>query len=347
MSLLYRLLGVVALVNQRLSRNRVNFIPLNWAAMAGLGVLLFVCLDKYQDAHLNGQTPRTVSVADVLAHRTSEKSYVAVQGVLVPGEGFDEKKDNTVERTWVPMVDLVGRRAFLVQRRTNDLGGKPQQATVTGMMRPMDEKLAAKVQEDGGNIDGVPIDTGYMLVEGERPGSAALWITGAALSALLLGAFIMTFLQKYVVFQPVARAPGPQPEAADIDTSQGADVRVTGTFLLDKVGAQRFLDVPAGFGTLQTGETIFVSNIDASNRFMGMTTAKRAGTWAMILANGSARVGAQGLLYSGTKVRPALRVSYVEAATQKPAEAVLSFGTPQERAHVLALLERPQPAGAV
>jgi len=348
MTLLYRMMGLVALLNQRLSRTRVNLVPLNWAAMGGLGALLAVTSAGWQDAHANGQAPRPVSVGQVLAHSGMDKNFVAVQGLLVPGEGFDEKKDGTVEHVWVPMVDVPGHRAFLVERAGGGIGGQDAQATVTGMLRPMDDKLKSKIQEEGGNIEGVPLDTDYMLVEGQKPGSAALWGLGAALSALLLALFVITFLTKYVVFQKVDRAPGLRPGAdgSDVDPAQGADVRVTGAFLLDGKTSQRFLDVPSGYGTLETGETIFASNIDASNRFMGITTAKRAGVWSMVLQNGSARVGDHGLLYAGMAVRPALRLSYVEAATGKPAQAVLSFGTEHERARVLALLENARPAGA-
>lgn len=191
MALMYRVIGLVAKLNQRLSRTRINLVPLNWAAMGGLGVLLAISLAGWQDAHANGQAPRTMT---------------------------------------------------------------------------------------------------------------------------------------------------------DMDPAQGADVRVTGAFVLDGKTSQRFLDMPSGYGTLESGETIFASNIDASNRFMGITTAKRAGTWTIVLKNGSARVGDHGLLYAGTAVRPALKLSYVEAATGKPAQAVLSFGTERERARVLALLETPRPA---
>ena len=120
---------------------------------------------------------------------------------------------------------------------------------------------------------------------------------------------------------------------------RGANVRVTGNFLLNGQSGQRFLDVPAGYGSLETGEVVFASNIDASNRFMGFTTSNRKGLWTMIFQNGSARVADHGLLYSGFAVRPALRVNYREAATGKPGQAVLSFGTDGERAQVLGLIE--------
>lgn len=347
MTLLYRMMGLVAQLNQRLSRMRINLIPLNWAAMVGLGALLAASAAGWQDAHANGQTPRTVSVGQVLAHTQMDKNFVSVQGVLVPGSGFDLKENGTIKHVWLPMVDVPGHRAILVQRDA-DGGGQAAQATITGMLRPMDSELKTKVQGDGSAVDGVPLDTDYMLVEGQQPGSAALWALGTVLSAVLLALFVITFLTKYVVFQKVDRAPGALAGAdgSDVDPAQGADVRVTGTFLLDAKTAQRFLDVPAGYGTLESGETIFASNIDASNRFMGMTTSKRAGIWSLVLQNGTARVGEHGLLYAGTAVRPALKLSYVEAATGKPASAILSFGTERERARVLALLETTRPAWA-
>ena len=344
MSLVYRLMGIVALLNQRLSRTRINLIPLNWAAMAGLGALLVTSLGEWQDAHANGAAPRPVSVATVLAQPETDKNYVAVQGLMVPDSGFEEKSHGSVEHTWVPMVDVPGRRAFLVERAGPVPDGQPAPATVTGMLRPMDEELKAKAQEDGGTIEGVPLDLNTMLVEGEHPGSALGWGLLGALAAALLALFVITFLQKYVVFQKVSPAPGSFRETSDIDPDQGANVRVTGNFLLDGQNAQRFLDVPAGYGTLETGEVVFVSSIDASNRFMGFTTSSRKGLWTVILQNGSARVADHGLLYSGFAVRPALRVNYREAATGQPGQAILSFGTEGERAHVLRLIESAPPA---
>ena len=348
MSLVYRLMGMVALLNQRLSRTRINLIPLNWAAMIGLGILIGAAVNELHDASANGATPRPVSVATLLAQPSMDKNYVAVQGLLVPDAGFDEKEDggSTVEHTWVPMVDVQGKQAFLVERASAGGGGQPAQTIVTGMLRPIDSELRTKAQEGGGNIDGVPLSLDYMLVEGQHPGSAVLWGSVAALASLLLALFVITFLTKYVVFQKVPLAPGRRMEGADVDPDQGANVRVTGSFLLDGQNAQRFLDVPAGYGALETGEIAFVSNIDASKRFMGMTTSSRRGLWTVILQNGSARVLDHGLLYSGFSVRPALRLDYREAATGKPGQAILSFGTEGERTHVLRMIEAVPPAVA-
>lgn len=339
MSILYRLMGVVALVNQKLSRMRINLVPLNWVVMIGLGILVSVAVGEWHDASSNGAAPRPVSVASVLANSSTDKNYVAVQGILVPDEGFELKKNGAVEHTWVPMVDVKGRQAFLVERASAGLGGKPAQATVTGMLRPLDSKLRTKAQEDGGTIEGVPLSLDTMLVEGQQPGSALVWGLVAGTAALLLALLVITFLMKYVVFQKVPLAPGRFGGAPDVDPAQGANVRVTGNFLLDGKSGQRFLDVPAGYGSLETGELVFASNIDASSRFMGVTTSSRKGMWAVIFQNGSARVLDHGLLYSGFAARPALRVDYRETATGKPSQAILSFGTEGERAHILGMIE--------
>lgn len=302
MSIVYHLMGMIALLNQRISRTRINFVPLNWAVMVGLGALLVTALGEWQDAHANGATPRPVSVSTVLAHNGMDKNYVAVQGLLVPDSGFEEKVNGTVEHTWIPMVDVQGHKAFLVERASTGLNGEPAPATVTGMLRPMDDELKSKAQEGGGTIEGVPLDLDYMLVEGERPGSALGWGLTAALSAALLALFVITFLQKYVVYQKVPFAPG-RLGASDIDPEQGANVRVTGNFLLDGQKGQRFLDVPSGYGSLETGEVVFASNIDASNKFMGFTTSSRKGLWTIIFQHGSARVMDHGRLYSGFAAR--------------------------------------------
>lgn len=144
---------------------------------------------------------------------------------------------------------------------------------------------------------------------------------------------------KYVVFQKVPLAPGRFGGAPDVDPERGANVWATGDFLLDGKSGQRFLDVPAGYGSLEMGELVFASNIDASSRFMGLTTSSRKGMWTVIFQNGSARVLDHGLLYAGLKARPALRVDYRKIATGKLSQAILSFGTEGERTHVLGLIE--------
>ena len=123
----------------------------------------------------------------------------------------------------------------------------------------------------------------------------------------------------------------------------GYDIRATGRFVLDEKNAQRFLDVPAGMGTLQTGEMAVVANVDASSNFMGITTEKRAGLWALLVEPGSLARPERGTLYLGLAARPAIRFQYRSAATHQSEAAILTSSTAAGRAALIA--ERNQLAG--
>src|SRR5215813_9294880 len=95
MSLLYRLMGVVARFSERLSHTRVNMIPLNWGVMVIVGALFAAGATQTRDAVVNGEKPRPVTIADMLAHRDTERNFVSVRGRLYPGEGIEETHTNS------------------------------------------------------------------------------------------------------------------------------------------------------------------------------------------------------------------------------------------------------------
>jgi len=317
-----------------MSHYRVNFIPINFGVIALLVMLALGGIGASVDALNNGKQPRPAPVSEILAHTNMRRNYVAAQGAFFPDSGFQEieKSSNHTENRYDPLVDIEGRRAILVKRADDSPldPSRPTKATVVGMLTSLPADLRKHIEEEGGKIDDVALDTEYMLAEGAKPGSAALLVPATLLCLVVCAAFIVTLLMKYVVFQKTGdNAMGLA--AAPAMPEQGISLRVTGRMAMDARNAKRFLNVPSVIAKLDTGEVALVSNIDASSRFMGVTTQKRAGLWAIVLQPNSLNKFDKGILYDGLKGYPALRLHYKEAGTNAQAKAILSFNTDTER----------------
>jgi hypothetical protein len=100
--------------------------------------------------------------------------------------------------------------------------------------------------------------------------------------------------------------------------------------------ARRFIEMPAILSPLENGDVAAFANVDASSSFMGMTYANRAGIWALPIARGSLQGVEEGLIYYGTRARPALRFTYRDAVSNKSRTAILSVPTPAACRIVLA-----------
>jgi hypothetical protein len=106
---------------------------------------------------------------------------------------------------------------------------------------------------------------------------------------------------------------------------------------LDEKNRQRFVDVPAVV-SLHEGSPVIASNIDASRRFMGITTSKRSGIWVMPIAAGSITDRAFGYLYFGLSRRHAFSFSYVDRTDGKRRQAVITADDPATVDRAVALL---------
>lgn len=346
MTFLYRLLGIAARIGERLSHTRVNLVPFNWAVMFILGVVFATGLNGIRDAAVNGQTPRAVSLNELLDHKDVDHNYVKVSGLVFPKARIvrRSKKSGSVSQTWVPIVPPGSDRALLVKVASDGSAvgdGEPHAATLVGMLVPMSTDLQKKLNDE---IAGLPagdvpkIDTTYELVENRHPGSPLLWTAMAVLGGGALALMLATFAMKYVVFR---RTPGVALENAANPPAFSGDLRVTGKFILDPKNQKRFLNVPAGLARLDGGQIALVSNIDASDRFMGFTTQKRAGMWAIVfppLAPGDVEAGE---LYCGLAAYPSLRIRYRDEQSGQASTAVLSCADDGDRAYLYRALLTP------
>ena len=339
MEIVYRLMGLAASLGERLSHVRVNFVPLNVPLMLGLGSLALTAGTEAREALVNLGTPRHASVGDVVAHRDMERNYVAVHGILVPGTGFEEREAGEVRHSYVPLVDAEGRQGLLVEVE-GEIGDEPPRAGVhTGMLRPMEHALWVHLKEEGGAIDGVPMDTSYVLHIGARPGDARLFVALTAASGLALLLLAVTWLKRYVVYRRDASASAIElQEAASL--AEGIAVGATGLFRLDDRTARRFLDVPSVLTRAETGELVISAHVDASEKFMGEKVADRKGVWVIASPASGLHGGVRGWLYRGLGRRPALRLRMAGEAGARESEAILTFATPAARSSAIAALNR-------
>jgi hypothetical protein len=254
---------------------------------------------------------------------------------LIARSGRSE--DAPVTKTWTPLVDGSGKRGILVERgAAADTEAGVKTVEITGMLEPMDEDLQAKLQSSEGKLDGIKLDTEYTLAEARSPGDPWAFSLAAAVSGALLGLLLVTFALQYVVFRPVAAE---LTLPATVEGSREPALRVTGSFLLDGAHRQRFLNVPAAMVRAEGGETLFVSNIDASSRFMGFTTARREGYWLVPIQPGTVPKFELGRLYVGLAVHPAVRFRYREPQGRHAQTAIVSFQNEAERAAALRELQ--------
>jgi hypothetical protein len=165
MGVLYRILGVAALIGQRLSRARINFIPLNWAAMIGLFVACGVALQGASEGFHNGASPKRASVADIVDRKIDlAQNYVRVTGMLAPEmtitatyqskyESEKEAESKPPTQAWVPLIAPSGSAVLLVELEDPDSAGsgKPRATTITGMLEPMDTDLRTEIEKDTGD----------------------------------------------------------------------------------------------------------------------------------------------------------------------------------------------------
>ena len=342
MSIIYRLLGIVARVNENLSRKSINFIALNWAIMVGLGFLLATGMSETRDALVNGDKPRQVTLTEVLDHRNLERNFVSVAGVLFPDGSLQKtvkhrnSQQETVTGTYVPLLELATKHGIFVERAGQPTSGPSRRSAVTGMLKPIDSMLKNKLMETGGKLGPVPFDTDYMLVEGATPGNGWVWGVLTVVSLALFVLFLLTWFLRYVVFERTRSLPPSRAQASA--EGAGIDLRVSGKFTLDGKAQKRFLNVPATITKLETGELALLSNVDASSKFMGVTTTKRAGLWSIIVPTENLQSAELGLHYVGLAVRPAFRITCRQANSGKTERPILSFSNGAEREKFAVLL---------
>jgi hypothetical protein len=341
MSAFYCVLGVVAKVNAGLWRYRINFLPLNVLLVGAMCIWGFGALTSAIEGSHNDATPLAVSIQQIHDEANPSRNYVAVTGLDVPKAlyEFGDKDANgelsSVDRSWSPLVDTASQRILLVQRSGRTPGGRTHEATITGMLRALPEDVRKGLAAHHDTVQGLAVETRYTLVAGEEPANS---ISSALTAAIILGLvalFVIASIKRNTIFRR-ADFGSPVSKVKSVDPLK---VGATGTFALEQEGKKiekRFVAMAAVLAHLDNGNPALFSNIDASNKFMGVTTSKRAGVWTIAIDTGSVQGLRLGYLYWGASRRPALRFSYTSGRAKR--EAVISADTAQQLDAAVALL---------
>jgi hypothetical protein len=347
-SALYYLLGVVARINAGMWRFRINFMPSNVLAIGAMVVGGYVNLNDAIESSHNASTPVTLSIAQIHDSASLPQNYVAVTGLDIPkalyeyGDKDASGEITRVETSWSPLLDRENQRVLLVQHAGRTPGGRAHEGTVTGMLRELAPDIRRTLATHNDSVQGVPVETRYMLVAGEQPAnsmSSALW---AAVLFGMVALFAIASIKRNTIFQRTDLG-SPVSKVKSVDSIK---VGTTGTFTLDPSGRaieQRFINMPSVLGHLEDGNPVLMSNIDASSRFMGIKTSDRKGIWSVVIQAGSMRDPQIGFFYWGTKRRPALRFAYTGGGRGVKRQAIVTADDTQTLDAVVALL-RTSPA---
>jgi hypothetical protein len=242
MDLPYRILGSFAWASEVMSRSRVNGLGLNWWIMLGIGMFAgFAGYQTYESIH-NRAGARDVTVAQAVADKELLDTFVRVTGgnLFVDGilsQGEDEKTNGPI---WVPIVDQDKKYAMYVQLEEGVGAGDISKDAIRGMLRRLTNDLKDHVAAEGIRADGVRLDTGVMLVAGERPARLWLWGTLTVLSGLVILLMLLPVVMRYVVFRRHGAAPALAAEVPPVDPA-AIGLHVSGKFRLNDKTRQRFL----------------------------------------------------------------------------------------------------------
>ncbi len=324
MSAFYYLLSVVARMNASMWRFRINFLPINVVLVGALAFWGFAELNSAIEGTHNAATPLAVSIQQIHDEANPPQNYVAVTGLDVPKalyEFGDKSSDGEITRvsmSWSPLVDTTSQRILLVQHAGKTPGGRTQEATITGMLREMNSSVRNGLAAHHDTIQGLPVETRYVLVAGDHPADSISSALTAAIVLSIVALFIIVTINRNTIFR---RADFGSP-VSKVKSADPLKVGATGTFGLEQEGKvieKRFVGMNAILAHLENGNPALFANIDASSRFMGVTTSKRAGVWTLAVDAGSVQASQIGYLYWGAARRPALRFSYTSGGTKRRA----------------------------
>ena len=172
---------------------RINGIAVICAVVLGMGALTAYGALEAREALVNSPSPRQMTVDEVVRNAAPTRSYVSVKGEFYPvvfrfGEG-EKGRVKRVERAWAPLVDPQHERGLFVEVRDpfrTRVDEVPRVQPITGMLRPIDARLKARMKDLSGKLGPVAFETERMLVQGQRPGNPIFWIAQAAIAGVLM-----------------------------------------------------------------------------------------------------------------------------------------------------------------
>jgi len=329
----YRVLGVVARINARLWRYRLNFVPGNVLLMLFLGAMAMTGWNSAARVLRSRQMLDAPQLSTLLSGGRPQRNYVTLQGRLMSDARLslsrtDAARNLDSESLWVPLLDDTTGKAILVQfAADHSLPASGSDVTLKGVLRPVASAVTRQLLQARYVHAGIAIDRRFMLVEGARPGSLGFPVTMASVCSLFGLALVWATLRRNVIFLPDPG--GPSVGGAMIfDRPSQEPLLVSGTLTLDGKRRRFFNNMPAVIHRMDNGTIALVSHIETSSTFMGMKTEQHSGLWVLGMQPGSITETQMGHVFWGGEKRRALRFRYVCAMTQKTAHAVVaSAGT--------------------
>ena len=327
----YRVLGAIAPINERLWRHRINLIPANILLMVGLGALAAVGWNSFARVLASREPPQVQTVDALLSTTRFAQGYVAVQGKLMATSrlSFDESNSAgnlaLADYTWAPLVDAQTGRAFLVQYAAGHTFPEDgADVNVEGILRPVNSAVERRLKEAKYVHAGIPIHRSFMLIAGRRPGSLqGPLVTGTVFGALALLLAWSTF-RRNVVFMPTEQTLSGR-SGALFDTPSAEPLLVSATLSLDAKTRQFFNNMPAIVHRMESGDVALLSHITTSSTVFHVKTNERSGVWMLPMRAGSITEAQSGYVFWGLKKMRATRFQYVNAMSGASERAVVAY----------------------
>ena len=331
----FRLLGLVAALDSRLNRIRINFVPLN-LALAG-ALLWGASLGVARVAQGPAETvPREVTVADLAAGRVPTGTFVRVSGlvdrdlVMEVGSGGKDGRIRTV-RERLRLLHDAGAPAIWLRAPNVDQAFSGR-ATFVGIVRPLPTGVAAATAREGGALFGRQPSTGSLMEHGVRPRSYGSGLAYLLTCAPPLALLAWVWIARRQIFRAGQRS------ALDAGSpDEPIDLRVSGRMRLEARVSRRFVEAPAGLQWIENGGVGVVADIDASSYVMGAQAVARQGLWLLPIPAGATLSVVFGELAFGTGVRPAARID-VRVGGRTTDRLTLTFGSLSQRDRVVRTL---------
>ncbi len=314
--------GLAARINEALGRKRAMLVPLSWLLLAVLGIVSIVSVVLAGDSWRNRGGPRALTLDQVfVAGDSLIDRLVTVRGEVQPRLAIVSSE----EAGPAFAVMTADERRFLlvkVDRKTDDAFT----ATLTGMLRAPSRRLAAKLDEMGGQILGVPVESRFVLLPGDRPWSVGSAVALSIVTIGLLSLFLASNLRRNTVFRadPVAIEPM-EGDAGD------PEARFSGVLGRSDGRARHFVELPARLA-VRDGQLVIEASARAASRATGERPRGPREEWSLAIAAPGAQNVEAGRIYFGTASRPALRIR-----TDGPKGRSLVVSFPDETRRAVAL----------
>lgn len=330
-SWVYRLLGLLAPINQRASQLRTNFIPANVLLMLALGAIVFLNVNRISTVMKARTPPNSQPVRELLVNVRFAGSYVAPEGRLATDAriAFDQQSAGgnltLTDYTWVPLVDRRSGEALLVQFDANESFDQAgEDIAIPGILRPMMPAVARRLAATNYVHAGTRIDRRFMLIAGRLPGSLTTPSVVIVVALVLLLAFVWLTLNRNVVFMRSDDTPAP---GAVAQRAAPESLFASGTLTFDGRTHRFFTNVAGTITRASSGNIVFVSMIETSSTRWGLKRIEHSGLWLLSIQAGSISDVQAGDVLWGRQKRRAVRFRFVNSVTGKEDRAVIASAT--------------------